>query len=98
MEQQYFENLRSRLSSGSVPSLVLSIDQQTIGADSALVEATYQLTVPHQLTSFPQTARGRAQFTLKPDETSNWYITRWIDFPNLQNDFTWSEMKGEFAQ
>lgn len=98
MEQQYFENLKSRLPAGSVPSLVLSIDRETISVDSTLVEATYQLTVPHQQTSFPQTARGRAQFTLRLDQGGYWYITRWIDLANAQNDFTWSEMKGEFAQ
>lgn len=97
-EQRWFETMKSRLPAGTSPSLTLTIDQQSLGTDSVVVDATYRLQVPHQSASYPTAAQGRAQFALAPDRNRNWSITRWIDLPNSQNDFTWSEMKGEFAQ
>jgi hypothetical protein len=98
LEQQYFENMKSRLPAGTAPSLTLTLDQQSIGSDSVVVEATYHLQVPHQLASVPQIARGKAQFALTADRNRNWVIVRWVDLPNTQNEYTWSELKGEFAQ
>jgi hypothetical protein len=97
-EQQYFDNLRSRLPSGTGPTLVLSLSVQSFNSDSALYDATYELTVPHTQTTFPQVATGRAQFSLISDPGGTWSIWRWIDFPDNQNSFTWSEMKGEFGR
>jgi hypothetical protein len=97
-EQQYFDNMRSRLPSGTAPSLVLSLSVQSFNSDSALYDATYELTIPHMQTSFPQVAKGKAQFFLISDAGGTWSIWRWIDFPDAQNSFSWSEMKGEFGQ
>lgn len=97
-ERQYFQNMRSRLPQGSVPSLVIVYTSESLSSDSAFVEVTYELTVPHTQQGFPQTARGRGQFYLITDQARNWVIWRWIDLQNAQTDFTWSEMKGEFGQ
>lgn len=97
-EQQYFDNMRSRLPTGTGPSLILSLSVQSFNSDSALYDATYELTVPHTQSTFPQTAKGRAQFSLIADQGGTWSIWRWIDFPDNQNNFTWSEMKGEFGR
>lgn len=97
-EQQYFDNMRSRLAAGAGPSLLLSLSVQSFNSDSALYDATYELTIPHTQSTFPQTAKGRAQFSLIADGGGTWSIWRWIDFPDNQNTFTWSEMKGEFGR
>lgn len=97
-EQQYFDNMRSRLPSGTGPSLALSLSVQSFNSDSALYDANYELTIPHTQSTFPQIAKGRAQFFLIADAGGTWSIWRWIDFPDAQNNFTWSEMKGEFGR
>lgn len=97
-EQQYFENIRSRITTGTVPTLSFNFSAQTLSSDSAFFEATYQLTIPHQRTTIPKDAKGRVQFYLMTDRTRSWVIWRWIDLSNAQNDFSWSDMKGEFGQ
>lgn len=97
-EQQYFDKIKSELQTSSVPSLVLNFLSQSVGADSAQFEATYQLAVPHTRASVSQSAVGRAQFYLKKDSFQNWVILRWVDLANQPSDFTWSTMKGEFGQ
>jgi hypothetical protein len=98
-EQQYFENLRSRMATGSTPTLVFqTLSVQSLQSDSAQYEATYTLTAQHTIASVPKQATGKAQFFLLADRSRNWVIWRWVDVPTGSNDFTWSDMKGEFAQ
>ncbi len=98
-EQQYFENLRSKIPSGSTASLVFqTLTVQSVQSDSAQYEATYILTVPHSVASVPKQATGKAQFLLLADRSRNWVIWRWIDEPTGTNSFTWSDLKGEFGQ
>lgn len=98
-EQQYFENMNSRLPSGTAPILVFeSLSAQSIQSDSAQYEATYRLTVPHSQPSIPTEARGRAQFFLLADKSRSWSIWRWVDIQINQNTFSWSDFKGEFGQ
>jgi hypothetical protein len=97
-EQQYFENLRSRMSTGSVPTLVFTLSVQSLQSDSAQYEATYTLTAQHTIASVPKQATGKAQFFLLADRSRNWVIWRWVDVPTGTNDFSWSDLKGEFAQ
>jgi hypothetical protein len=98
-EQQYFENLRSKIQSGSTASLVFqTLTVQSIQSDSAQYEATYTVTVPHTVASVPKQATGKAQFLLLADRSRNWVIWRWIDVPTTSNAFTWSDLKGEFGQ
>lgn len=98
-EQQYFENLRSKIPSGSTASLVFqTLTVQSIQSDSAQYEATYTITAPHSVASVPKQANGKAQFLLLADRSRNWVIWRWIDVPTTSNSFTWSDLKGEFGQ
>ncbi len=96
-EQQYFENIRSRLSLGAIPTLNINITAQTLSSDTAFFEAAYQLNIPQQAVS-PKEARGRAHFYLVVDRTGSWSIWRWIDIANAPTDMTWSDIKGEFGQ
>jgi hypothetical protein len=98
-EQQYFANMQSKLQTGALPTLeFLTLTQQGIATDSIQFEAAYRLTVPHTQSNIPTVAEGSAQFFLVADHSRNWVIRRWIDLAQNQNDFTWSEFKGAFAQ
>jgi hypothetical protein len=98
-EQQYFDNLRSRIPSGSTATLVFeTLTVQSLQSDSAQYEATYTLTAPHTVASVPKVATGKSQFYLLADRSRNWVIWRWIDEPTGSSSFTWSDLKGEFAQ
>ena len=98
-EQQFFENTKSRIPGGLVPSLeFLSLVAQSIQSDSAQYEATYRLNIPHTQSNIPSEARGRALFYMIADKSRNWVIWRWVDIAIAQNDFTWSDFKGEFGQ
>ena len=98
-EQQYFENLRSKIPSGSTATLVFqSLTVQSLQSDSAQYEATYTLTAPHTVATVPTQATGKSQFFLLADRSRNWVIWRWIDLPTGTNTFAWSDLKGEFGQ
>lgn len=98
-EQQYFENLRSKIPGTSSAVLVFqSLSVQSLQSDSAQYEATYTLTAQHTVAGVAKQATGKAQFFLLADRSRNWVIWRWIDVPTGTTEFAWSDMKGEFAQ
>lgn len=99
-EQQYFLNIRSRLPSGNALSLTFGEPTlQSQNSDSAQVEVTYDLTVPHGQQSVPDRGRGRAQFVLVLDRaTGFWAIRRWTDFGIDAATSSWSDIKGAFSQ
>lgn len=98
-EQQYFDNMRAKIPSGSTASLNFSFTSFSNQSDSAQYDVDYQLTVPHTQANIPRIFRGRAQFYLLKDPVnSTWSIWRWIDYPAAQNDTSWSDLKGAFAQ
>lgn len=97
-EQQYFDNFKAQLQPGAVPVLILTPTSESPGADSAFVEGTYQLSIPHTVTGVPQSATGRFQFYLLRDSRQYWVIWRWVDLANQPADFTWSDFKGNFGQ
>jgi hypothetical protein len=98
-EQQYFENLRSKIPTGSAATLTFeSLTAQSLQSDSAQYEVTYRLTVPHTVASLPTEATGKAQFLLIADRSRNWVIWRWIDLTTNTSTFSWSDLKGAFGQ
>jgi len=97
-EQQYFDNFKAQLQPSSVPVLIIARTSESPGADSAFVEGTYQLSIPHTITGIPQAAIGRYQFYLLRDSRQYWVIWRWVDLANQPGDFTWSDFKGTFGQ
>ena len=98
-EQQYFTALLSKLQTGASPTLeFLTLTPQGTTSDSIQYEATYRLTVPLTQSNIPIQVQGSAQFFLVSDRSRNWVIRRWDDFAQNQNDFTWSDLKGSFAQ
>ena len=97
-EQQYFDNFKAQLQPSAVPVLIIARTSESPGADSAFVEGTYQLSIPHTITGVPQSAIGRYQFYLIKDSRQYWVIWRWVDLANQPADFTWSDFKGTFGQ
>ncbi|MBI3789126.1 MAG: hypothetical protein HY276_12830 [Ignavibacteriales bacterium] len=98
-EQQYFENMKSKIASGTSASLTFdALTAQSLQSDSAQYEATYRLTVPHTVTGVSTQAKGKAQYFLIADRSRNWVIWRWVDLSTSTNDFTWSDLKGAFGQ
>ncbi len=98
-EQQYFDNMKSKIAAGSTASLNFSLNPISIQSDSAQYDADYQMTIPHTQANIPKVFQGRAQFFLIKDPVSStWTIWRWIDFRDAQNDMGWSDLKGAFAQ
>ncbi|MGB2869868.1 MAG: hypothetical protein WBD36_15575 [Bacteroidota bacterium] len=76
----------------------LTLERQSLPSDSTQYEATYRLTVPHAQANIPKVAVGRALFYLAVDDSRTWVIQRWVDIALNQNDFTWSDLKGLYAQ
>ena len=98
-EQQYFDNMKSKIPAGAAASLVLSLNPISVQSDSAQYDADYQLNIPHTQVGIPKVFQGQAQFFLVRDRlTSTWSIWRWIDLRDAQNDPGWSDLKGAFAQ
>jgi hypothetical protein len=97
-EQQFFENAKARVTAGSASLEFSSLVAQSIQSDSALYEATYKLTIPHNVSSLPRAASGRALYYLIADQSRSWVIWRWVDIAIAQNDTTWSDLKGAFGQ
>lgn len=97
-EQQYFENMKSKVPSGRTVSLeFLSLVGSPQG-DSSQYNATYQLTVQHTQPNIANQVRGQSQFFLITDRSRNWVIWRWVDVQQNANDSTWSDVKGAFGQ
>lgn len=97
-EQQYFDNFKIQLQTNAVPSLLFTVTSESIGSDSAYVEGTYQLTIPHTKPQVGQSASGRYQFFFFKDMRQYWVIRRWVDLSNQAGDLTWSDLKGAFGQ
>ncbi len=98
-EGDYFENMKFKMQSGAHPILSFTLTPISTQSDSAQYDADYELTIPHTQPNIPKTFRGHSQFyLLKEPIQSTWYIWRWVDFQDAQNDTTWSDLKGAFAQ
>lgn len=98
-EQQYFDNMRSKIPSGVAASVTFSLNPISVQSDSAQYDVNYQLSIPHTQANIEKVFQGQAQFYLLRDRlSSTWSIWRWIDLRDAQNDYGWSDLKGAFAQ
>jgi hypothetical protein len=95
-ERSYFSSLKAIATDRGTSSLQLAGSFSLIGADSAIYNGDYTLTIPHGLTGVTETVRGNVQFTLALNRSSFWNITAWTDTP-VANEVSWSEWKGRFA-
>lgn len=97
-EQEYFENMKSKVASGRTALLEFISLVGSPQGDSSQYNVTYQLTVQHTQPNIANQVRGQSQFFLITDRFSNWVIWRWVDVQQSANDSTWSDVKGAFGQ
>jgi len=95
-EQAYFQNLIARSAPQAFSSLSLTSKGSTVSADSVVYGYDYTLVFEHNDPSFPKTARGTLQFTLRVSQSNFWMIQRWVDFKTT-GDISWSHFKGKFS-
>ena len=96
-EKLYLDNLIANTDQNASSDLFLSNTVTQISADSSITTSDYILVFQHNKTNIPKTAEGNLKLTMKTDENSYYYISKWEDFRNHDTDFTWSQMKASFS-
>lgn len=95
-EQQYFINLKNKITDDKQITLNLSETQlSSPQGDSVAFTATYSLSVPHNDPDIPLVYEGKLNFSLIRDSRSLWSIYFWRD-ANTSELPAWSELKGRF--
>jgi hypothetical protein len=92
-EEQYFKNLVTRIPEDARITLTLSNDNYNLLGDSAIVTATYTLTVPQYENNIPANYSGEMRISLIRDSRSLWSIYYWQDIKK-DDVASWSELKG----
>jgi hypothetical protein len=93
-EEQYFNNMITRVTEGSPITLSLTNEQYSPQGDSLIYTATYSLNIPNNQ-SEPKDYQGDLRFTMIRDSRSVWVIYFWQDTKST-NLPSWSELKGKF--
>ncbi len=92
-EQQYFDNLTTKVPQNMPITLTLSNVSESPQGDSLVYTASYFLTVPTNDPTFPQNYQGELQFNMIRDSRSIWSIYYWQDTKST-NLPSWSDLKG----
>lgn len=97
-EKFYLDNLIAQTDQNSSSNLFLSnTNTQQLSGDSAITTSDYIIVFQHNKANIPKSAVGNFKLTMKTDENSLFYITKWEDFRNHDTDFTWSELRANFS-
>ena len=96
-ERMYFENLISSIPGTSTLNLSLQDGLfESHSANDAVYMASYRLVAQHTNEGYPHYIfEGTLRFEMITDQSNNWAIHRWADFPGGDNQ-SWSELKGTF--
>lgn len=94
-EEQYFNNMISRVTENLPIVLKLSNVSTSPMGDSLIYTASYFLNVPNNDAGIPDNYQGDLQFKMTIDSRSVWSIYYWQDSKNSSLP-TWSELKGRF--
>lgn len=94
-EEQYFNNLISRISQDLPITLTRNNENSTIFGDSIVYTASYFLVVPHN-DDIPKNYEGELQFNLIRDSRQVWTISLWQDIKSSETS-SWSELKGFYS-
>lgn len=94
-EEQYFNNLMSKVLENTSISLNFSNVNSSQFSDSLIYSASYTLTVPLTDQNIPQDYQGDLKFTMIRDSRSVWVIYNWQDTKNSDLP-SWSDLKGRF--
>jgi hypothetical protein len=95
-ERAWFASLKALTPKDAPSYLNLDGGFAVISADSAIYEGKYEMVIRHGVPNISETVRGTLQFVMHTDRNSIWSITRWSDI-SLQDETSWSEWKGRFA-
>ncbi len=93
-EQQYFNNVITKIPSTTPIILTLGNTTKSPQGDSLIFTAEYVLNVPHTDTD-PTSYQGNLIFSMIRDSRSVWTIYFWQDNKSTELP-TWSELKGRF--
>jgi hypothetical protein len=92
-EEQYFNNMKSKISDNATITLTLSNVSSSPQGDSLIYSASYFLKLPTTDQSLPQNYQGDLIFNMVRDSRSIWSIYYWQDSKNSDLP-SWSELKG----
>ncbi|MEO8399746.1 MAG: hypothetical protein ABI550_08045, partial [Ignavibacteriaceae bacterium] len=94
-EEQYFNNLKTKVTENSSMVLELFNVKTSPQFDSLIYTASYSLTVPLTDESIPEHYEGDLKFSMIRDARSVWVIYFWQDTKSSDTP-SWSELKGRF--
>jgi hypothetical protein len=92
-EEQYFNNLITKVDVNSPITLTLSNVSSSSFGDSLVYSASYSLNVPSNTTDLPANYQGELKFNMVRDSRSVWAIYYWQDTKNSSVP-SWSDLKG----
>ena len=92
-EEQYFNNLKTKVDVNSPITLNLSNISSSSFGDSLVYSASYTLNVPSITTDLPTNYQGELRFNMVRDSRAVWVIYFWQDTKN-SNLPSWSDLKG----
>lgn len=97
-EKFYLDNLIANSDQNASSNLFLSNTVTTqLSSDSAVTTSDYIVVFQHNKVNIPKSAIGNFTLTMRTDENSLFYITKWEDFRKHDTDFTWSGLKANFS-
>ncbi len=99
-ERQAFLSFVSRLASEERPILeYLSSNVAFTSPDSIVFVSDYTLTAPIIVTGIPTTLTGTMIFTITPEPSGLWSISRWSDSKRAADtsESTWSVLKAQLS-
>ncbi len=92
-EEQYFNNLKTKVNPGSPITLTLSNISSSSFGDSLVYSASYFMNVPANTSEIPNNYQGELKFNMVRDSRAVWVIYFWQDTKNSSLP-SWSELKG----
>ncbi len=92
-EEQYFNNLKTKVDVNSPITLNLSNISSSSFGDSLVYSASYTLNVPSITTDLPTNYQGELRFNMVRDSRAVWVIYFWQDTKNSSLP-SWSDLKG----
>lgn len=92
-EEQYFNNLKSKVSPNLPITVVFNNGVSIQQGDSLIYSAGYSVSVPFEESNIPLFYQGELKFYLSRDSRLVWVITTWQDIKNTK-DPSWSDLKG----
>lgn len=95
-ERFYFNNMRAETEGRSGHRLRLADEAYVpVPPNRQQYEASYEITVRHNRSGVPETAKGLMRLDMEQSEDGLWFIRSWTDAPG-SGDFTWSDFKARF--